>query len=143
MPRIGSRDGIGTGDKYAGNTWVESPMRVSEFLNKSGITLTSGNVVTIGTSNNDAVTVSSTSGDTGVIGVVVERSTADSKVKVCTHGKMRARVVAPITRGQVLGMSGAGGYVATTAHVDGAMIGSALEALASGSGEILIMVNKF
>lgn len=121
--------------------------------------LEAGTVVVLDSSKTNHVLASTKSYDTGVAGVVSEspgiilgEGGAD-KLKVATTGRVKVRVDAtraPIKVGDLLVTSDVEGVAMKSVEVDlggvklhrpGTIIGKALEPLASGAGEILVLLS--
>lgn len=118
-----------------------------------------GTVVVIDVSANNRVRRSAKSYDTGVAGVVSEKpgvilgEPGDSKEMIATTGRVRVKVdasVSPVSVGDLLVSSPLAGYamVSKPMDINGAafhrpatIIGKALEPLASGRGEILVLLS--
>ena len=148
---------------------VNGPIRATSVINavyqdvaewvSASESMIAGTVVVINGDNDDHVTPSSHAYDTSVAGVVsaqpgVLLGVGDaSKEKIATTGRVRVRVDAtrtPIRRGDLLVSSDKPGVamksepvsVAGIAmHRPGTVIGKALEPLASGEGEILVLLS--
>jgi len=121
--------------------------------------LAAGTVVVVDTGKTNHVAASKVAYDTSVAGVVSDspgvilgEGGAD-KLKVATTGRLKVRVDAtrsPIKVGDLLVTSDVEGLAMKSAEVDlggvkihrpGTIIGKALEPLASGTGEILVLVS--
>ena len=121
--------------------------------------LSAGTVVVLDTNQTNHVLASTKAYDTGVAGVVSDnpgvilgQGGAD-KLKVATTGRVEVRVDAtraPIKVGDLLVTSGEEGVAmksipvdlgGTQIHRPGTIIGKALEPLASGTGEILVLLS--
>jgi hypothetical protein len=118
-----------------------------------------GTVVVISNDTNNTVTASTHAYDTGVAGVVSRTPglllgvASDSKAKIATTGRVKVRVDAnkgPIQKGDLLVTSDRPGMAmksepldlgGTKIHRPGTLIGKALEPLASGEGEILVLLS--
>jgi len=121
--------------------------------------LPSGTVVVIGEDASNTVTASTHAYDTSVAGVVSPNPglllgvASDSKAKIATTGRVRVRVDAtksPIHKGDLLGTSDRPGMAMKSEPLDiggvkihrpGTLIGKALEPLATGEGEILVLLS--
>jgi hypothetical protein len=114
--------------------------------------LSAGTVVVLDTAQTNHVLASTTSYDTAVAGVISERpgialgEGGDGKVLVATTGRVRVKVDAtraPIRVGDLLvAMRSEPVIVAgRKMHAPGTIIGKALEPLASGTGEILVLLS--
>jgi hypothetical protein len=131
---------------------------VAEWVPAS-IKMSAGTVVVIDAQLNNHVSPSSTSYDTRVAGVVsanpgvILGQRAEDKVMVATTGRVRVRVDAtraPIRVGDLLVTSDKEGVAmrsmpvdlgGTPIHRPGTLIGKALEPLANGTGEILVLLS--
>lgn len=118
-----------------------------------------GTVVVISDATNNTVTPSTSAYDTGVAGVVSPTPglllgmASDSKAKIATTGRVKVRVDAskyPIRKGDLLVTSDRPGMAmksepldvgGTKIHRPGTLIGKALEPLAGGEGEILVLLS--
>lgn len=118
-----------------------------------------GTVVVLDRQRSNQVVASSAEYDTAVAGVVSDKpglllgEKSDSKVKVATTGRVKVRVDAthhPIAIGDLLVTSAKSGVAMYSEPVDihgkkfhlpGSVIGKALEPLASGEGEILVLLS--
>lgn len=121
--------------------------------------LTPGTVVVLDTNHTNQVLASSKSYDTKVAGVVSAQpgislgQGGDGKLLVATTGRVKVRVDAtraPIKVGDLLVTSDSEGVAmksipvdlgSTQIHRPGTIIGKALESMASGTGEILILLS--
>lgn len=121
--------------------------------------LAAGTVVVLDSTKSNQVISSSQSYDTRVAGVISAQpgimlgEKADNKVLVATTGRVKVRVTAengPIQIGDLLVTSDQSGVGMKSVAVDiggvrihrpGTIIGKALEPLASGSGEILVLLS--
>ncbi|MFL6284225.1 MAG: hypothetical protein ACJ74Q_13870, partial [Pyrinomonadaceae bacterium] len=121
--------------------------------------LSAGTVVVLDTERTNHVVGSTKAYDTGVAGVVSAQpgvilgEGGEDKVKVATTGRVRVKVDAtrsPIHVGDLLVTSDAEGVAMKSVEVDlggvkihrpGTIIGKALEPLASGTGEILVLLS--
>lgn len=128
--------------------WVEAPEQLEP-----------GTVVVLDPSRNNAVVASAAAYDTSAAGVISERpgitlgERSDSKVPVATTGRVRVKVDAtrgPIRIGDLLVTSDTPGTAMKSAaievagipmHRPGTLIGKALEPLAEGHGEILVLLS--
>lgn len=131
---------------------------VAEWVPARG-QLAAGTVVSLDPSRTNFVTASSRSYDTRVAGVVSERpglilgEAGEGKVMVATTGRVRVKVDAtsgPIQVGDLLVTSDQIGVAmksrpvrvsGTEIHRPGTIIGKALEPLARGRGEILVLLS--
>lgn len=118
-----------------------------------------GSVVILDSSTPNSVVRSMSPYDTRVAGVIsaqpgiVLGEQADNKVKVATTGRVKVRVdatVHPVRIGDLLVTSGKGGtamksepvnFGGIEMHRPGTLIGKALEPLAEGEGEILVLLS--
>lgn len=121
--------------------------------------LSVGTVVVLDATTSNQVISSSTSYDTRVAGVISEQpgivlgEKSDNKVLVATTGRVRVKVDAtngPIQIGDLLVTSNREGFAMKSLPVEvggarmhrpGTLIGKALEPLASGTGEILVLLS--
>jgi hypothetical protein len=121
--------------------------------------LSAGTVVVLDATTPNQVTSSSTSYDTRVAGVISEQpgialgEKGNNKVLVATTGRVKVKVDAthgPIQIGDLLVTSNRAGFAmkslpveigATRLHRPGTLIGKALEPLATGTGEILVLLS--
>jgi hypothetical protein len=121
--------------------------------------MAAGTVVVVGEDANDTVTTSTHAYDTSVAGVVSANPglllgvASASKAKIATTGRVRVRVDAtksPIRKGDLLVTSDRPGMAMKSEPLDiagvklhrpGTLIGKALEPLASGEGEILVLLS--
>jgi hypothetical protein len=121
--------------------------------------LAPGTVVVLNPDQHDEVTASATAYDTSVAGVVSERpgivlgKAAPNKAQIATTGRVKVRVDAshaPIKIGDLLVTSDVRGAAMKSEpmeingrrfHQPGTIIGKALEPLASGDGEILVLLS--
>jgi hypothetical protein len=148
---------------FAGNVTVAGSINakyqdVAEWVPASE-QLAAGTVVVLDSSKSNQVTSSSTSYDTRVAGVVSEQpgialgEKSEGKVLVATTGRVRVKVDAtkvPIHIGDLLVTSDEPGvamksepveFSGRKMHMPGTIIGKALEPLASGKGEILVLLS--
>jgi len=141
-------------DQVIGSTYQD----VAEWVPARG-TLTPGTVVVIDPDSSNGVVESSAPYQTSVAGVVSPQpgvllgSEGPAKAKIATTGRVRIRVdatSAPIRRGDLLVSSGKNGMDMRSEpieiggrkfHQPGTVIGKALEPLASGEGEILVLLS--
>jgi hypothetical protein len=118
-----------------------------------------GTVVVISGETDNTVTASTHAYDTGIAGVVSPTPglllgvASDSKAKIATTGRVRVRVDAskgPIQKGDLLVTSDRPGMAmksepldigGTKIHRPGTLVGKALEPLAGGEGEILVLLS--
>jgi hypothetical protein len=128
--------------------WVPSSQR-----------LTAGTVVVLDTGKTNHVVASTKSYDTGVAGVISDSPGVilgiggEDKLKVATTGRVKVKVDAtraPIKVGDLLVTSDAESVAMKSVEVDlggvkihrpGTIIGKALEPLASGTGELLVLLS--
>lgn len=121
--------------------------------------LRAGTVVVLDTDQTNHVVASTKSYDTGVAGVISDSPgvilgvSGEGKLKVATTGRVRVKVDAthsPIHVGDLLVTSDTEGVAMKSVEVDlggvkihrpGTIIGKALEPLASGTGEILVLLS--
>ena len=121
--------------------------------------LAAGTVVVLDTARDNHVAASSTSYDTRVAGVISAQpgialgEAGDGKVLVATTGRVKVKVDAtqgPIKVGDLLVTSDRHGYAMKSEpvlvgkrqmHSPGTLIGKALESLAGGTGEILVLLS--
>ena len=121
--------------------------------------LTAGTVVVLDTTVSNQVTASSSAYDTRLAGVVSAQpglilgEAGEGRVMVATVGRVRVRVDAtraPIRVGDLLVTSEREGYAmrsepvsfgGVSMHRPGTLLGRALEPLASGTGEILVLLS--
>ena len=121
--------------------------------------LARGTVVVLDATKSNQVTSSNTSYDTRVAGVISEQpgitlgEKGDNKVLVATTGRVRVKVDAttgPIEIGDLLVTSDREGFAmksmpieigSARIHRPGTLIGKALERLAGGTGEILVLLS--
>jgi hypothetical protein len=121
--------------------------------------LSVGTVVVLDTTTSNHVMSSNSSYDTRVAGVISEQpgivlgEKSDNKVLVATTGRVRVKVDAtnaPIQIGDLLVTSNREGFAMKSLPVEiggarihrpGTLIGKALEPLASGAGEILVLLS--
>jgi hypothetical protein len=155
-------DVVGTGH-FTGNVTVDGNLAakyqdVAEWV-PSNNELAPGNVVVIDTRRTNEVTLSARSYDTRIAGVVSAQpgislgTEGDGKYKIATLGRVRVRVDAtknPIAIGDLLVTSDVPGMAMKSLPVDiggvemhkpGTLLGKALEPLASGQGEILVLLS--
>lgn len=121
--------------------------------------IAAGTVVVLDPSTTNQVTASSAAYSTAVAGVVSEQpglilgEAGDAKVKVATTGRVRVKVDAtkrPVAIGDLLVSSDVPGVAMVSEPVDvggvklhrpGTLIGKALQPLAGGEGEILVLLS--
>ena len=121
--------------------------------------LAAGTVVVLDQTKSNQVIASSSAYDTRVAGVISSQSgitlgeKSDSKVLVATTGRVRVRVDAsrgPIAIGDLLVTSDVPGvamksipveFAGRKMHMPGTIIGKALEPLAKGKGEVLVLLS--
>lgn len=131
---------------------------VAEWVDSSE-ELSAGTVVVLDVTRSNHVIASTASYDTRVAGVISARpgitlgEQADGKVLVATTGRVKMRVSAkngPINIGDLLVSSGQQGVAMKSnavriggvrMHRPGTLIGKALEPLAQGTGEILVLLS--
>jgi hypothetical protein len=166
---IGTGSSIASGSGNHGNLTVGGNVTVTgtvyanyqdvaEWVPSIG-SMASGTVVVISDDANNTVMPSTRPYDTGVAGVVSPTPgvllgvASASKAKIATTGRVRVRVDAskgPIRKGDLLVTSDRPGMAMKSEPIDvagvkihrpGTLIGKALEALASGEGEILVLLS--
>ena len=121
--------------------------------------LPAGTVVVLNRKKSNEVTPSSTPYDTAVAGVVTDQPgvllgmPGDAKAKIATTGRVKVRVDAsshPVRIGDLLVTSSKPGLAMVSQpvkfggaeiHRPGTLIGKALEPLAKGDGEILVLLS--
>jgi hypothetical protein len=146
-----------TGTITGGNI-VAKYQDVAEWV-PSSEKLAAGTVVVLDSTKSNQVTLSTQSYDTRVAGVITEQpgialgEKSDNKVLVATTGRVRVKVDASrsaINIGDLLVTSEIPGVAMKSApieiggrkmHMPGTLIGKALEPLAKGSGEILVLLS--
>jgi hypothetical protein len=149
--------------KFTGNVTVDGNIAakyqdMAEWV-PAADRLAVGTVVVLDSSKPNQVISSNTSYDTRVAGVVSEKpgialgEQSDDKVLVATTGRVRVKVDAtnaPIQIGDLLVTSEREGFAmkslpveigGTRIHRPGTLIGKALEPLAGGTGEILVLLS--
>ena len=151
-----------------GNVWVSGTLRGNNILAHyqdvaewvpAVSAFPPGTVVTLNPTQSNLVEASSKAYDTRVAGVVSERpgialgERGENKVLVATTGRVRIKVDAsngPIQIGDLLVTSENEGFAMKSVpvniggveiHRPGTLIGKALEALAKGQGEILVLLS--
>jgi hypothetical protein len=152
-----------------GNTNVTGNINVTGSINAkyqdlaewvpSSEQLASGTVVVLDTTKSNQVVSSTTGYDTRVAGVISARpgitlgEGGEGKVLVATTGRVRVKVDAsrgPIQIGDLLVTSDVAGvamksepveFAGRKMHMPGTIVGKALEPLAKGSGEILVLLS--
>jgi len=140
------------------NNIVAKYQDVAEWV-LSSEQLAAGTVVVLDATKSNQVTSSSVSYDTRVAGVVSEQpgitlgEQGEGKVLVATTGRVRVKVDAtkgPIHIGDLLVTSDVPGmamksesveFSGRKMHMPGTLIGKALEPLAKGNGEILVLLS--
>ena len=158
-----SASGTGVGNITAAGTIEAGNIKakyqdVAEWVPSSS-QLAAGTVVILDTNKSNQVTVSNRAYDTSVAGVVSEQpgislgEKSDGKVLVATTGRVRVKVdasKAPINIGDLLVTSDIPGVAMKSEavniggvqiHRPGTLIGKALEPLAKGKGEILVLLS--
>jgi len=146
------------GGTVTGNMIVAQYQDVAEWV-PALETMPAGTVVIVSQEGTNAVTPSKHAYDTSVAGVVSPNPglllgvASDSKAKIATTGRVRVRVDAtksPIRKGDLLVTSDKPGMAMLSEPLDlggvkihrpGTLIGKALEPLASGEGEILVLLS--
>lgn len=164
----GGNVGIGTASpteklEVTGNVKVSGNINakyqdVAEWV-ESAEKLTAGTVVVLDTTRHNQVIASTARYDTRVAGVISARpgitlgEEGESKVLVATSGRVKIKVSAkngPINIGDLLVTSGQPGMAMKSRavkvsgvlmHRPGTLIGKALEPLATGEGEILVLLS--
>jgi hypothetical protein len=154
-------DVVGTGH-FTGNVTVDGNLAakyqdVAEWV-PSDTELAGGTVVVINSDKKNEVTPSARSYDTRIAGVVSEEPgislgvAGAGKYKIATLGRVRVKVdasKAPIAAGDLLVTSDVPGMAMKSMpvsiggieiHKPGTLLGKALEPLASGKGEILVLL---
>jgi len=89
--------------------WVRPRVSWYAATNARGSVLSAGDVVVVGTGADSTVTVSTTSADRTVAGVVVIGGENGETVYVATAGVVDVKVLVAVTRGQFLQQSGVAG----------------------------------
>jgi hypothetical protein len=141
-----------------GTTILATYQDLAEWVPASD-TMAAGTVVIVGEDGDNTVTASTHAYDTSVAGVVSPNPglllgvASASKAKIATTGRVRVRVDAtrsPIRKGDLLVTSDRPGMAMKSEPLDlggvklhrpGTLIGKALEPLASGEGEILVLLS--
>lgn len=141
-----------------GGTIVAKYQDVAEWV-ESSQELAPGTVVVLDNSKSNQVIASTSSYDSGVAGVISLRpglalgEEGQGRVLVATTGRVKVKVDAtngPIKIGDLLVTSDRAGYAMKSTPIDvggarihrpGTLIGKALEPLANGSGEILVLLS--
>jgi hypothetical protein len=131
---------------------------VAEWVSARGI-VSPGTVVVLDEASRNTVMACDTAYDTRVAGVVSENPgvslgrAGEGKAQIATTGRVRVRVdanAAPIAIGDLLVTSARRGYAMKSIPLDfggsklhrpGTLIGKALEPLANGEGEILVLLS--
>jgi hypothetical protein len=149
---------INSSATITGNNIVAKYQDVAEWV-PSSEQLAAGTVVVLDTTKSNQVTSSSVSYDTRVAGVISEQpgitlgERSDNKVLVATTGRVRVKVDATkssIHIGDLLVTSDIPGVAMKSEpiiiqgrqiHAPGTLIGKALEPLAKGQGEILVLLS--
>lgn len=155
---VSTTGAITAGGAITGVTVSATYQDVAEWV-PSTQRLAAGTVVVLDTERDNHVVGSTRAYDTGVAGVVSDSPGGilgvgvDGKVKVATTGRVRVKVDAtrsPIRVGDLLVTSDVEGVAMKSVEVDlggvrihrpGTIIGKALEPLASGTGEILVLLS--
>jgi nitrogen fixation protein len=155
-------DVAGTGH-FSGNVTVDGNINakyqdVAEWVSADEA-MAAGTVVVVGEDANNTVTASMHAYDTSVAGVVSANPglllgvASATKAKIATTGRVRVRVDAtksPIRKGDLLVTSDRPGMAMKSEPLDlggvklhrpGTLIGKALEPLAGGEGEILVLLS--
>ncbi len=151
-------DGKVTGNLTVDGNIAAKYQDVAEWV-PSSYTLSPGTVVIIDPTKSNEVIASSEAYDTRVAGVISAQpgltlgESGEGKVLVATTGRLRVKVDAgrgPIRVGDLLVTSGKEGVAmkseplslgGTKIHRPGTLIGKALEPLAKGTGEILVLLS--
>ena len=151
-------NGTGTGNIVAAGTINAKYQDVAEWV-PSSEQLSAGTVVVLDSNKSNQVTSSSVSYDTRVAGVVSEQpgialgEKSEDKVLVATTGRVRVKVDASkgaIHIGDLLVTSDVPGVAMNSQpvnlggvqlHRPGTLIGKALEPLAKGKGDILVLLS--
>ena len=154
---------VGGDGKVTGNLTVDGNIAakyqdVAEWV-PAARALPAGTVVTLNPNQSNLVEASSKAYDTGVAGVISEQpgitlgERSANKVLVATTGRVRVKVdatTAPIHIGDLLVTSDTPGMAMKSEpitmggrqiHSPGTLIGKALEPLAKGQGEILVLLS--
>lgn len=149
--------------KFTGNVTVDGNIAakyqdMAEWVPATA-QLSAGTVVVLDATKPNQVTSSSTSYDTRVAGVVSEQpgitlgEKSENKLLIATTGRVRVKVDAtnaPVHIGDLLVTSDREGFAmkslpveigGSRMHRPGTLIGKALEPLASGTGEILVLLS--
>jgi hypothetical protein len=156
---IGGGSGSGAhGNLTVNGTIYANYQDVAEWVPAAG-SMAPGTVVVISDDSNNTVTPSTRAYDTGVAGVVSPTPglllgvASESKAKIATTGRVRVRVDASkgaIRKGDLLVTSDRPGMAMKSEPIDvagvkihrpGTLIGKALEPLASGQGEVLVLLS--
>ncbi|MEA2339206.1 MAG: hypothetical protein QOE82_3213, partial [Thermoanaerobaculia bacterium] len=142
----------------SGSNVIATYQDVAEWVPASEA-MTAGTVVVVNPDSDNGVIPSSHAYDSGVAGVVSAQPgvilgvAGESKEKIATSGRVKVRVDAtraPIRRGDLLVTSDERGMAMKSEpievggrrfHQPGTVIGKALEPLASGRGEILVLLS--
>ena len=151
-------DGRVTGNLTVDGNIAAKYQDVAEWV-PAATQLAVGTVVVLDANTANHVVSSTSSYDTRVAGVISERpgivlgERSDNKVLVATTGRVRVKVDAtntPIQIGDLLVTSSREGFAMKSLPVEiggarmhrpGTLIGKALEPLASGTGEILVLLS--
>src|SRR5438067_1276597 len=149
---------INSSATITGNNIVAKYQDVAEWV-ASSERLATGTVVVLDSTKSNQVVASTTAYDTRVAGVISAQpgitlgEKSDSKVLVATTGRVRVRVDAsrgPIAIGDLLVTSDVPGvamksipveFAGRKMHMPGTIIGKALEPLAKGKGEVLVLLS--
>lgn len=147
-----------SGDITSSGSIYANYQDVAEWVPASG-SLEPGTVVVLDPEQHNQVTASAASYDTAVAGVVSERpgivlgQAAANKAQIATTGRVKVKVDArnaPINVGDLLVTSDIAGTAMKSEplvingrrfHQPGTILGKALEPLASGTGEILVLLS--
>jgi len=151
-------DGLVTGNLTVNGTVNARYQDVAEWVHSSQA-LAAGTVVVLDAGKSNYVAASETAYDTHVAGVISAQpgltlgEAGDGKVLVATTGRVKVKVDAsngPIQIGDLLVTGDKQGFAMKSLPVDlggvhihrpGTLIGKALEPLASGQGEILVLLS--
>jgi hypothetical protein len=156
---ITASGGITATGAITGGTIHASYQDVAEWVPATNASMAAGTVVVVDGDANNTVTTSTHAYDTSVAGVVSPNPGlllgvgSTSKAIIATTGRVRVRVDAtqsPIHKGDLLVTSDRPGMAMRSEPIDiagvklhrpGTLIGKALEPLASGEGEILVLLS--
>jgi hypothetical protein len=156
--RIDSSGNLSAAGSITGATVYATYQDVAEWV-PAAVAMAAGTVVVVGEDADNTVTASMHAYDTSVAGVVSANPglllgvASASKAKIATTGRVRVRVDAtksPIRKGDLLVTSDRPGMAMKSEPLDlggvkihrpGTLIGKALEPLAGGEGEILVLLS--